>query len=217
MLQRWPAEHRSLAPKLARLVVLIVAPLLASTAARADVAPWQVVRERDGITVSTRPVEGSGVLEFEGKALVAAPVHAIRAILRDVDHFEDWFPNTSESRLIAREANVVYQYTVIDTPWPITDRDNIFRSVTERDAETGVVSISISADPDRQPEQPERFRVRQARGLWLLEPLSPDQTRVTFRMHLEPGGGVPQWLVNAQVVETPFGALRNLRALLAKH
>jgi hypothetical protein len=34
-------------------------------------------------------------------------------------------------------------------------------------------------------------------------------------MHLDPGGGVPQWLINARVVETPFEALRNLRATLA--
>jgi hypothetical protein len=33
-------------------------------------------------------------------------------------------------------------------------------------------------------------------------------------MHLEPGGGVPDWLINTRVVETPFEALVNLRRAL---
>ena len=81
---------------------------------------------------------------------------------------------------------------------------------------SGEVAIRVSAAPDYHPEQPERVRVRRALGLWLLEPLGEAQTRVTFTMHLEPGGGVPQWLINAQVVETPFDALTNLRTAVSR-
>lgn len=189
--------------------------LLAPLAAAGDGAPWSLVRDRDGIAVHTRPVEGSGILEFKGTALVASPVDAIRAVLRAVDDFELWFPNTSESRLLAREQGVTFQYTVIDAPWPVSDRDNVFRSETEHDPATGIVRIAVSAAPDRHPEQPDRVRVRHARGQWLLEPLAGERTRVTFTMHLEPGGGVPQWLLNSQVVETPFEALTNLRSRVA--
>src|SRR5262245_8871241 len=62
-------------------------------AADAAEASWTLDRERDGITVHTRPVAGSGIREFKGSALVAAPVESIRALLRDADHFKDWFPN----------------------------------------------------------------------------------------------------------------------------
>jgi hypothetical protein len=34
-------------------------------------------------------------------------------------------------------------------------------------------------------------------------------------MHLEPGGGVPEWMINTQVVDTPFEALSNLRTAVA--
>ena len=37
-------------------------------------------------------------------------------------------------------------------------------------------------------------------------------TRVAWELHLEPGGSVPTWLVNQRVVDTPFRALRELRA-----
>lgn len=184
--------------------------------AHAGESPWSLVRERDGIAVYTRPVAGSGIREFKGRALVAASAQAIRMLLRDADGFTDWFPNTSESRLLAREGNVSYQYTVIDTPWPVSDRDNIFRNETEIDPQSGRITIRIAAAPDHYPEQPERVRVRHALGLWLLEPVRADATRVTFTMHLEPGGGVPEWLLNTQVVETPFDALTNLRTAVAR-
>ncbi|MFO0690526.1 MAG: START domain-containing protein [Myxococcota bacterium] len=200
---------------LALLALVAPAPVRAGSEVGTEGAPWALARDRDGIVVHTRPVAGSGIDEFRGTALVDASVDAIRAVLRDVDDFEAWFPNTSESRLLVREGLVQYQYTVIDAPWPVSDRDNVFRTETTRDPVTGTVRIAVSAAPDHQPEHPDRVRVRHARGQWLLEPVAPARTRVTFTMHLDPGGGVPDWLLNARVVETPFEALTNLRTQVA--
>ena len=201
--------------RVAAVFVLFALFVTDVAATRAAEVSWRLDREQDGIVVYTRPVEGSGIREFKGSALVAASVDSIRALLRDANHFKDWFPNTIESRLLDREGNVAYQYSVLDLPWPVSDRDNVFRSETETDSATGRISIRVTAAPDYHPEQPERVRVRRALGQWLLEPVSPAETQVTFTMHLEPGGGVPQWLINTQVVETPFDALTNLRAAVA--
>lgn len=194
---------------------VVVSGWVTAPLARAGESPWNLVREVDGISVHTRPVEGSGIREFKGSVLVSAPAESIRSLLRDAGRFVEWFPNTPESRLLSREESVSYQYTVIDAPWPVVDRDNIFRNETTIDPRSGRISIRISAAPDDYPEHPERVRVRHARGEWLLEPVRADATRVTFTMHLDPGGGVPQWLINSQIVETPFDALTNLRVAVA--
>ena len=192
----------------------VAAMVLAATGS--DAADWTLGRQEDGITVHTRPVDGSGIDEFRGVAEVDAPAEAIVALLRDSNRFKDWFPNTPESRLLDRNGAVSHQYSVMATPWPVSDRDNVLRSVLSRDTETGVVEITVTADPDHYPEQPDRVRVRRAKGLWRFEPLSESRTRVTFQMHLEPGGGIPQWMINARVVATPFEALGNLREMVAR-
>ena len=192
----------------------VAAMVLAATSSHA--ADWTLGRQEDGITVHTRPVDGSGIDEFRGVAEVDAPAEAIVALLRDSNRFKDWFPNTPESRLLDRNGAVSHQYSVMATPWPVSDRDNVLRSVLSRDTETGVVEITVTADPDHYPEQPDRVRVRRAKGLWRFEPLSESRTRVTFQMHLEPGGGIPQWMINARVVATPFEALGNLREMVAR-
>ena len=199
---------------IATLLLAAIAGHGEGTAEAGEVA-WRLARERDGIVVHTRPVEGSGIREFRGSALIAAPPDAVHARLRDADRFVDWFPNTSESRLLSRRGEIAYQYSVLDAPWPVSDRDNVLRSESSIEPATGRVRILVVAAPDDYPEQPGRVRVRRARGEWLLEPVGPGQTRVTFTMHLEPGGGVPAWLIDARIVETPFEALANLRRALA--
>ena len=149
-------------------------------------------------------------------ATVHASVDVILRVLRDSDRFKTWFPNTSESRLLDREGAVSHQYSVMDAPWPVEDRDNVLRSVTSRDAGTGVVEIVVDAEPDYYPVQVDRIRVQKAHGSWRLEPIGEDETRVTFMMHLEPGGGVPEWLINLRVVASPYEALTNLRKIVRR-
>ncbi len=202
--------------------LLVVASLAASpgSAQAADAAAaaelendtaWELSAQQDGIDVYTRPVAGSGIKEFKGVADIDASLITIGALLRDSDQLKTWFPNTPESKLLKREGEVAYQYSVMATPWPISDRDNVLRSVTQTDREAGVMRITVTAAPDEHPEQTDRVRVRKANGSWLLKAVNESKTRVTFQMHLEPGGGIPQWMINARVVGTPLEAITNLR------
>ena len=195
-------------------MTFVVTVMLAGSFAHA--AEWKLARDENGIAIHTRPVDGSGIDEFRGVAEVDASTEALVALLRDSARLKEWFPNTPESRLIDRNGSVSNQYSVLATPWPTSDRDNVLRSVLSRDETTGVVEITLAANPDHYPLQSGRVRVRRANGLWLFEPLSESRTRVTFQMHLEPGGGIPQWMINARVVETPFEALTNLRTVVAR-
>jgi hypothetical protein len=192
--------------------VLVVG--VAAIAQNAHAASWTLEKQAEGIDVYTRPVPGSYIKEFKGEGVVDVDAKKIVALLRDANQFKKWFPNTSESKLIKRDGDTSYQYSVMDTPWPISDRDNVFRSVTKIDPKTGQVDITVSAAPTAYPIQDGRHRVTKANGSWLLTPEGPDKTLVVFTMHLEPGGGLPDWLVNSRVVETPFEALVNLRRIL---
>lgn len=194
------------------LLTLLLFVVLVGGVTQAFAADWELNRDAEGIKVFTRPVADSGIKEFKGIAEIESPAEDIVSFIRDSDHFKDWFPSTPESKLLDRKGAVSYQYSVMDAPWPVSDRDNVLRSVLERDATSGAIQINVTAAPDFYPEQPDRVRVQKARGFWRIEPLETNRSRVTFSMHLEPGGGVPEWLSNTRVVETPYEALTNLRA-----
>ncbi len=194
--------------------VLFAALFLIFAHSPADAAEWALQKQADGIDIYTRPVEGSDIKEFKAEGMVDIHIDEIVALLQDSDRFQEWFPNTSDSRLIKRDGDISYQYSVMQTPWPISDRDNIFRSVTTRDTSTGSVHISIEAAPKEIPENDGLHRVTRATGSWQFTPEGADKTLVVFVMHLEPGGGLPDWLVNARIVATPYEALMNMRKIL---
>jgi hypothetical protein len=187
---------------------------LFATASAALAFEWQLQKQADGIDVYTRPVADSEIKEFKGEGDVGIEIGAIVALLRDSSRFKDWFPNTSASKLLKREGDVSYQWSTMKTPWPITDRDNVFRSVLTRDEATGRVEISVEAAPDAHPVQRNLHRVTRASGNWILTPDGPAKTHVVFVMHLEPGGGLPDWMVNSQIIATPYDALINMRETL---
>ncbi len=192
---------------------LIAASALAAADERGP-SDWRFATRENDVEVATRPVAGSGIREFRGETEIAVSPDRILTLLRDADRFHTWFPNCPESKSLGRQGDVAYQYSVMATPWPIADRDNVFRSVTRRDHESGRIEIEVRATPDRHPVQPGRVRVEYAKGSWVLLPLDERRTRVTFRMHLEPGGGIPDWMINARIRSTPIEALSNLRAAL---
>jgi hypothetical protein len=195
---------------------LLFFSLCVANASESIKAEWTLDLQENGIDVYTRPVEGSGIKEFKGVAEVEVSVDKVLALLRDSSRFKTWFPNTPESKLLNREGDVSYQYSVMATPWPMDDRDNVLRSVTTHDESTGDVRIEITAVPDYHPVQEGRVRVQQAHGTWKLKPMGPNKTHVTFKMHLEPGGGIPQWMINARIVATPFEALTSLRTTVGQ-
>ncbi len=48
---------------------------------------------------------------------------------------------------------------------------------------------------------------------WRLQPRGEGSNWVLFEIHLDPGGGLPDWMANARIVSTPLEALQNLRRM----
>jgi len=192
------------------LFAIAVAIATAPLALPARAADWELQRDEEGIRVWTRPVPGSAVARFRGETFVRAEIAAVRAVLGDVPRLTEWFPDCVEARTLSKEGDVELRYVVTGAPWPVDDRDAIYHIETIREP-SGLLRIEVGVRPETLPEREGRVRVQRAQGGWKL---TPDEggTRVAWELHLEPGGSVPTWLVNQRVVDTPFRALRELRA-----
>ncbi len=200
------------------LPVLSMLVLLSPVQAVADLAdlPWQLQLREDGIEVYTAVLPDSRIRAFRGVARIDAPLADVAALIADTARMPDWFPDTEHAATIMDASGTEYAYTVTDAPWPVADRDVVLHASSSFDAATHSMRIDLRAVPDAYPEQPRRVRVREASGYWLLRALDADSTEVEFSMHLDPGGGVPKWLVNSRIVQTPHKALANMRAKLAR-
>ncbi len=170
---------------------------------------WKLRFDEGGVRVETRAVAGSKYKTFRARTVVAADPEAVLARLRDIDSYPDWFPDTLEARRVEDGDDTWANYVVTDTPWPVKNRDAIYRNVLQR--EDSHLRINISADPGALPETDDAVRVPQAGGFWDLQAVDGG-TMVHWEFHLEPGGSIPSGLANARVVETPKRALQALQA-----
>lgn len=199
-----------------RRILAIAALAQLAHASSAAAEDWVERFNEDGIAVHTRPMAESSFQEFRGRTVVPAPLDSVLATILDGDRFHEWFPDCPRSELLERNGDVQLQYTVTAAPWPVSDRDAIYEMAVSRDESGGSALVRVGVRPDAYPLQDSMVRVEKAKGSWTLRSVDADRTEVTFQMHLEPGGGIPAWLANARVVDTPKGAMVGLRARFAQ-
>ena len=196
-----------------RLTVLASAALLSlSQLSLADVSPWQLEAhdEDKDIKVFTREVTGSELKEFKGITHIKADVSAFVALLKDDPQATSWMHNVivfDVKDRITDEEMVIY--TVNEAPWPVTNRDVYIRSTMTANA-NGVVTSSIKAEADYGDVNDDYVRMPSVNGHWTFTPQAEGVVEVVYQVHANPGGSLPDWLVNSIVVETPMETLTNL-------
>ncbi|NVK36393.1 MAG: START domain-containing protein [Gammaproteobacteria bacterium] len=178
----------------------------------AEVSPWELEAHDEDldIKVFTREVEGSELKEFKGVTHIKADVNAFVALLKDDPEATSWMHNVivfDVKERISDVENVIY--TVNEAPWPVTNRDTYIRSFFSAD-ENGVVTSSIKAEPDYAEVNEDYVRMPSIEGAWTFAPQAEGMVEVTYQVHANPGGSLPDWLVNSIVVETPMETLTNL-------
>lgn len=191
------------------LILAFAAPLYAAE------YPWQLKKEADGITVYTRKVEGSAILEFKGTMTVDAPLAKIIPIFEDVKGLTSWYYQCTHSELVKDEGpQAKILYIVLHLPWPVAERDTVFRRTKSIDEKNASISYSMQALPELLPVKKGKVRVLMINSLWRFTSLPDGKTEIYFRQHSNPGGSIPAFIVNALAVDTPFNTLKSFRQLI---
>ena len=101
---------------------------LADAPAPVDGASWTELDKVHGIAVYTRSYEGSTYPEVRASGTVCATLPQLVAFVEDVAAFDQWIPDTAEARLLDSPAPRMQIYYIrTSMPWPVKDRDMIYR------------------------------------------------------------------------------------------
>lgn len=173
---------------------------------------WTLSLNKDNIRVYTREVANSSLDEFKAECTINVSLSEVQEALLDADHHKDWSAATTVSKVISRNGNVQYNYTVSDAPFPVSDRDSYMKfTVTESEGQTRIDMVAV---PTYGPEKDDMVRIQKSQGFYLLEELGPNRTKVTYQLHAEPGGSIPGWLANSASTEVPYKSLKGLKEYL---
>ena len=179
--------------------------------------PWQPKKNEDGIRVEVRKVESSPYLEYRGMMVLDVPLEQVIALYEDAPRMTEWFHQCIASEELEKKSpEDRILYFAIDLPWPVQDRDVVYRRVRHQDPQTGTIEYQASALGNIYKEQPDRLRMPEIKGLWRFTPLGGGRTGVYHQQHGDAGGFIPPWLVNQLAVNIPFNSLSNFRKLLTE-
>ncbi|MBL4585934.1 MAG: hypothetical protein JKX84_02590 [Flavobacteriales bacterium] len=188
-------------------LLLIIAPAFAQNV-------WDLKKDKDGIKVYTRSVGGSSMKATKAVTILNCDLHTCVAVLKDIDHLKNLFPDCSVSKKIEQSEMEQIHYLELDAPWPVTDRDAAFRLVYRFDSESQSVIVDANPITGKYPEQKGKVRLTTGKGEWRFRQISEQTTEVIYSAHIEPGGSIPMWLANSVVEENPYRMFTNFSELI---
>ena len=175
---------------------------------------WKLQVDKHDIQVFTRKVEGHPIKEFKGVTTIRVHPSEILEVLTDLSTYEDWIYKCRHAELLSNDAPDEYTFRVeINVPFPAADRDVVQRMYI-RNQPDGSVKVDIVAEPELAPKEDGLVRMPLSDGGWVLTPDANGGTHVSMQFLSDPGGSVPDWMVNVMLNDNPYNTLRNLREML---
>jgi len=187
--------------------------------ASADVSAgdeWETIRRRNGVEVQRREVAGSGIYEFRSSCTINTTVQRLYPILADISQCTNWVDDCLLSEVLSDPGDTQLVGRIgIKVPWPFRDRDVVFVAAFE-DRPDGDLVVSFEGTPDYLRRQRGYARVKTFRSRWEVQALEGRAVQVDCYFFIDPGGWLPNWVVNWAMKQGPYNSIRNLRRLVAK-
>ncbi len=189
---------------------------------------WEVLYSNEGITTERGLVVDSPFMAFRGTGIVEARIGKVISILFDHPRANEWVHELVDStklRALSNHGVVVWQR--FDNPWPILDRDFVYRAEPTYDeakkyfrawfsdiADTDIVLTDV--ERSKIPDQSCCVVAKLIYAEWQFRATGPESTCVRVEVMLDPKGWVPALLVNWFQRNWPYLTIKNLRSQAQK-
>lgn len=171
---------------------------------------WALKNDKNNVKVYYRKT--SDVYEIKLITSIQSSLSGLIMLLSEVDHYPAWGYKVAESKLLTQTSvtESVY-YSKLDFPWPLDDRDIIMRNNVVQDPLTGKIVATSVAAPGYIAENKDVVRIKNAKTIWTIVPGSGGWLYVEYYIYSDPGGSLPDWLVNMAIDVGPRETIKNIR------
>jgi hypothetical protein len=192
--------------------------VLVSEISHGQESEWELERDREGIQVFTRSIEGSPYKEVRSVSRIeGVSLTSLVALIEDAEACPRWADKCAESYLLKRFSETEsLVYTHNDMPFPITDRDVVVRVRWAQNPESLQVTMQSSAVSEGVEKKRGRVRLTQANASWRFTPQLDGSIKISNRAHINPGSNIPGWFTNMLLVDTPFKTMKSYLAEVVK-
>lgn len=194
------------------LICLVLALVGMSSTARAE-GGWELIADEDGVKVSERKKPGQAFPTFRGVGYVHASIYDVLAVVSDIGRHTHWVESCIAADVLERKGwreYVVYSRT--NVPWPISDRDAVYRSHVKVNQEKKEVTVIFKAIKyKKKPKIDGVVRMENLRGHFKFKGYGESKTWVEYQVDADPGGWLPKWLARLATKKMPLNTIQGLR------
>ena len=178
---------------------------------------WTEVSRRSGIAVSLRQGSRPSFPEIRAECTVEAPLYEVVAVMQDVARYPEWSHNCREFSLIHLDEQGIHTlYNRTFAPMPaslvISDRDVVLRTelfILEPDRRIEARFRAVESELKRKVHGV--VRMSSLEGMYRVTALDSERTLVKYRVDLDPGGSLPDWVKRFASRDLPSKTLSGLR------
>ena len=196
-------------------ILLLLSWSLAAVAAAAD---ERLAVDRQQVKVWTVGYPGESLRGFRATTTVRSSLAALVSLLTDTSAAPDWIYRTKRVQLLRADERAGTFAVVAEMDfWPLANREAVVEGRIRQDPTTHVVTIeSRAVRGEAVPVRKGVVRMAELRGRWEFRPLGNGLVEVSMSGHGDPGGSIPDFLVNMMIQETPYRTLQALRRAVAE-
>ncbi|MGR5206221.1 MULTISPECIES: START domain-containing protein [Vibrio] len=199
-----------------RVSTLLVNVLISGSLNAATNNYWQLDSDSDGISIYSREHKG-GLVEIRARMFTPTSYGAFLTLLEDSENVPHWIDKASHSRVlnqISATENIVY--TQFLATWPARDRDMVTYSKYWVDEQAFTIKIK-DAPSSTLADQKGYIRIHSVDATWTLKKRTNGTTLIEYKAFADPGGLLPNWLINKLSKQSARSTFDSLRDQLPKY
>ena len=174
-----------------------------------DSDDWQFVREREEVKVYRKEVGDRTA--FRGIGIIEGAPEKLVGIIHNPKRWKFWIDDLDEGKLLEKKSDFHFVFLQeIDAMWPVKNREIVFESIVSR---VGPSQILLEMKSVNHPKAPANSNVRAKVSFtrYKIDPLEGNRMQVTFENLSDPGGRIPNFMVDWASKSFPVSIIEGLR------
>ena len=170
---------------------------------------WEFVTERKNIKVYKMEVDGRTA--FRGVGIIEGSPEKLVGVIHNSSRWKYWIDNLDVGKLLEKKSEFHFVFLQeIDAMWPVKNREIVFESVVSR---VGPSQILVEMKSVNHPKAPKNSNVRAKVSYtrYRIDPLEGNRMQVTFENLSDPGGKIPNFMVDWASKSFPVTIIEGLR------
>ncbi|SFC44669.1 START domain-containing protein [Pseudoalteromonas denitrificans DSM 6059] len=178
---------------------------------------WALHKNKSGIKIYQKK-HSTGLVEIKAKMELKSNINDFRALLEDTKNAYKWLDNVVSVKVLKRLSeteNLVY--SEFEAPWPVNNRDMFIHSKYQYNADGSLVIKMKTAEPNLIKgfkKNKENVLITEVIAHWQLTPLTPQRLEIIYIAYANPGGVLPNWLINQVALSGAYNTFEKLRLQL---